>query len=186
MVTVTEFSGFGPCIRNSEMKTFSLMLILLLAQAVVAPQKGGVTISTSDTKLKETFDWAKNMALSYAHDGNDPVGRWYEAALPGREAFCMRDVSHQSIGGEILGLSPHNFNMMVKFAANISESKDWCSYWEINRYDKPAPADYADDKQFWYTLTASPDVIQTCYRLYNWTGNKAYLSNPVLNNFYEK
>jgi len=31
------------------------------------------------------------------------VGYWYEAALPGREAFCMRDVSHQSIGAETLG-----------------------------------------------------------------------------------
>jgi hypothetical protein len=167
------------------MKTISLMLIMSLA-AAVSQQKGGVTLTTSDAKLKETFDWAKNMALGYAHDGNDPVGYWYEAALPGREAFCMRDVSHQSIGGEILGLSPHNFNMMFKFAANISESKDWCSYWEINRYDKPAPVDYADDKQFWYTLTASPDIVNTCFRLYNWTGNKEYLSNPVLNDFYEK
>lgn len=168
------------------MKTFSLLLMLTLAQAAVTPQKGGVTLATPDARLKETFVWAKNMALGYAHDGNDLVGHWYEAALPGREAFCMRDVSHQSIGGEILGLSRHNFNMMMKFAANISESKDWCSYWEINRYNEPAPVDYADDQHFWYTLTASPDVVQTCYRLYEWTGNKEYLSNPVLNNFYEK
>jgi hypothetical protein len=136
--------------------------------------------------LKETFDWAKNTAISYAHDGSDPVGRWYEAALPGREAFCMRDVSHQSIGAETLGLSAHNLNMMLHFATNISEEKDWCTYWEINRYNRPAPVDYADDKHFWYTLTASPDVVQTCYRLYDWTGNSEYLSNPVLNNFYEK
>lgn len=27
------------------------------------------------------------MALSYAHDGTDPVGYWYEAALLQREAF---------------------------------------------------------------------------------------------------
>jgi len=168
------------------MKTCCLILILSLAQAVSVPQKGGITLTTSDARLKETFDWAKNMALGYAHDGSDPVGPWYEAALPGREAFCMRDASHQSIGGEILGLSPHNLNMMVKFAANISETKDWCTYWEINRYDKPAPVDYADDQHFWYTLTASPDVVQTCYRLYEWTGNREYLSNPVLNNFYEK
>jgi len=97
----------------------------------------------------------------------------------------MRDVSHQSIGGEILGLSPHNFNMMRKFAANISNSKDWCTFWEINCHDRPAPVDYTDDKQFWYPLTASPDVIQTCYRLYEWTGNRDYLSDPVLCNFYE-
>ncbi len=143
--------------KNGTMNTWTLILIALLTQTPSGPQPGSVTLSSSDAKLKETFDWAKRMALGYAHDGKDPVGYWYEAALPGREAFCMRDVSHQSIGGEILGLSPHNFNMMYKFAVNISESRDWCTYWEINRYDKPAPVDYADDKHFWYTLTASPD-----------------------------
>lgn len=35
------------------------------------------------------FDWAKNQSLAYAFD-DDPVGLWYEASLPGREAFCMR------------------------------------------------------------------------------------------------
>lgn len=45
------------------------------------------------------------MVLSYAHDGTDSVGYWYEAALPQRETFCMRDVSHQSVGAQILGLS---------------------------------------------------------------------------------
>jgi hypothetical protein len=168
------------------MKIWTLIMTVLLAQAASARQPGSITLHTSDTKLKETFDWAKHTALGYARDGRDPIGYWYEAALPGREAFCMRDVSHQCIGGEILGLSPHNFNMMHKFAANIGESRDWCTYWEINRYDKPAPVDYADDEHFWYTLTASPDVVQACYRLYEWTGNKEYLTNPVLDNFYEK
>lgn len=56
------------------------------------------------------------MALSYVHDGSDPVGYWYEAALPQREAFCMRDVSHQSVGAQILGLAEHNKNMFGKFA----------------------------------------------------------------------
>jgi hypothetical protein len=51
----------------------------------------------------------------------------------------MRDVSHQCIGGEILGLSQENRNMFTLFAKNISASKDWCSYWEINKWGKPAP-----------------------------------------------
>jgi hypothetical protein len=168
------------------MKTGTLILMVILVQGASAQQEGAVTLSTSDSQLQETFDWAKRTALGYAHDGNDPVGYWYEAALPGREAFCMRDVSHQSIGGETLGLSRQNFNMMYKFATNISESKDWCTYWEINRYDKPAPVDYADDEHFWYNLPSNADIINACFGLYNWTGNPAYLSNPVLDNFYEK
>ena len=58
--------------------------------------------TSSDKKLEETYKWAQQMALSYAHDRNDSVGAWYEAALPQREAFCMRDVSHQTVGAQIL------------------------------------------------------------------------------------
>ena len=79
-----------------------------------------VQFSSSLTEMQDAFTWARDKALSFAHDGADPVGFWYEAALPNREAFCMRDVSHQCIGAEILGLSEHNYNMMQKFAQNIS------------------------------------------------------------------
>lgn len=143
-----------------------------------------VTFRTSNIVLEQAFAWARYRALSYAHYGADPVGSWYEAALPNREAFCMRDVSHQAIGAEILGLGKHNENMFRKFAANISAEKDYCSYWEINRHNKPAPADYATDKDFWYNLPANFDLIYNAWRLYQWTGNLAYLQDPQLKNFY--
>lgn len=142
--------------------------------------------TSTDKKLEDTYNWAKKMALSYAHDGSDSVGYWYEAALPQREAFCMRDVSHQSVGAQILGLAEHNKNMFGKFAKNISESKDWCTYWEINRYDKPAPADYANDKEFWYNLNANFDVIQACLKMYEWTGDEDYLKDSTFTYFYDK
>ena len=72
-------------------------------------------------------------------------GPWYEAALPNRQAFCMRDVSHQCIGEELNGHGRQNVNMMGKFVENISESKDYCSYWEIDRNNLPASADYVSD-----------------------------------------
>ena len=140
---------------------------------------------SSDKELNKAFHWAKNKALSYAHDDTDPVGYWYEAALPDREAFCMRDVSHQAIGAEILGLGKHNYNMFLKFAQNISKEKDYCTFWEINRYNKPAPVDYENDQDFWYNLPANFDLTYTANRLYKWTGNKEYLENPDLINFYE-
>ena len=145
----------------------------------------GLTFNCSNKELVEAFVWAKNKALSYVYDGSDPVGYWYEAALPNREAFCMRDVSHQAIGAEILGLSDHNYNMFLKFAQHISKDKDYCSYWEINRYDLPAPVDYENDKDFWYNLPANFDVIYNANRLYNWTGNRAYLEEDTFRNFYD-
>ena len=145
---------------------------------------GELQFDASNVELVEAFNWAKKKALSYAHDNSDPVGYWYEAALPNREAFCMRDFSHQAIGAEILGLSKHNYNMLLKFAQNISKEKDYCTYWEINRYDKPAPVDYENDKDFWYNLPSNFDVTFSAFRLYKWTGNVEYLENQDLKNFY--
>ncbi len=141
--------------------------------------------TSSDNSLERTFYWAKKTALSYAHDGSDPVGYWYEAALPGRNAFCMRDASHQSIAAEILGLSKHNLNMMKRFAENISEPKDWCTHWEIDKYNNPCSADYVNDANFWYNLNANFDVIFGCWRLYEWTGNEQYLKDAELTNFFK-
>jgi hypothetical protein len=145
-----------------------------------------LVLSTSDSLLAESFSWAAKQAMFYTHDASDPVGLWYEAALPQREAFCMRDVSHQSTGALLLGLAGHNKNMLYKFAENISESKDWCSYWEINRYDKPAPVDYRNDKEFWYNLPANYDVVDACFRQYLWTGDADYIQNPIFANFYQR
>jgi len=141
-------------------------------------------LASSDAQLETCFAWAKGQALKYAHQG-DPVGSWYEAALPRREAFCMRDVSHQALGAHALGLAAHTRNMLGKFAVNISESKDWCSYWEINRYDKPAPVDYTNDKAFWYNLPANFDVLDACYRMYLWTHDRTYLEDPAFVAFYK-
>jgi hypothetical protein len=145
-----------------------------------------VSFSSSDTALQNAFHWAKEMALHYKGKPGDAVGAWYESSLPGRNAFCMRDASHQVIGAEILGMSRQNENMFTKFVSNISESKKWCSYWEINKWDKPCPDDYVNDKDFWYNLNANFDVIYACWRLYNWTGNKMYINDPVFLNFYNK
>lgn len=144
-----------------------------------------VAFSCSDSSLTASFRWAKAQALAYAFDG-DPVGPWYEAALPGREAFCMRDVSHQAMGAHVLGLAPYTRNMLLKFAQNIAESRDWCSYWEINRYNRPAPVDYKSDSEFWYCLPANYDVLDACYRMYQWTGDAAYVSHPAFLNFYAR
>lgn len=161
------------------------LISLLLSMCLAAQQDSEISFSSNNTELNKAFEWAKNKALFFAHNDSDPVGYWYEAALPNREAFCMRDVSHQAIGAELLGLGKHNWNMFLKFAQNISKEKDYCSYWEINRYNKPAPVDYENDKDFWYNLPANFDVIYNAWRLYKWTGNEEYVKNSDLMNFYE-
>lgn len=161
-----------------------ILLILLFYGFSVASAQ--VSFTSSDQDLVQAFNWAKKMALHYKGADTDPVGPWYEAALPSRNAFCMRDAAHQSIGAEILGLSRENLNMFTLFAKNISASKNWCSYWEINKFGKPAPEDYRNDKEFWYNLPANFDVLFATWRLYNWTGNNYYINNPSFVHFQEK
>jgi hypothetical protein len=143
-----------------------------------------LTFSTTDPQLKRSFDWAKQQALAYASSGQDPVGDWYEAALPGRKAFCMRDVSHQAMGAQALGLSAQNKNMLFRFARAVSESRDWAGYWEIDRDGNSSSADYVSDDDFWYNLPANFDVMIAALRMYSWTGDISYINDPVFLNFY--
>jgi len=147
---------------------------------VVSPLK----LTTSDPQLQWAFDWAKDQALQYVSSGQDPVRDWYEAALPGRSAFCMRDVSHQVMGAEALGLSAQNKSMLTRFAQGISAPKDWASYWEIDRQGKPSTADYVSDDDFWYNLPANFDVMNAALRMFVWTGDSEYSTDPVFLNFY--
>ena len=141
-----------------------------------------VVLFSSDRAMEEGFDRVKQQALAWVFDEGD-AGPTYEAALPGREAFCMRDVSHQCIGGEVLGLHAHNKNMMRRFAQVPCERTDWCSWWEIDRYGRPCPVDYASDSDFWYNLPANFDLTDTLYRLYRWSGDGGYLSDPDFGRF---
>ncbi len=158
----------------------------ILGLPVTAARRTAVTLESSDNRLVQGFEWAKGQALAYVSSGGDPVGGWYEASLPGRQAFCMRDVSHQSTGAQVLGLAAFTRNMLRHFAASIADSRDWCAYWEIEKSGRPAPVDYKNDKDFWYNLPANFDVLNCCFRQYLWTGDAAYIEDPVFLNFYDR
>ncbi|WP_316753091.1 trehalase family glycosidase [Pedobacter gandavensis] len=166
-------------------RTFFLYLLICACFGAFA-QDPGVTFKSSDPALETAFVRAKEMALSYKGKTSDPVGPWYESALPPRSAFCMRDVAHQTIGGEVLGLHKENKNMLRIFVKGISASKDWCSFWEMNHLGKPAVEDYRNDEAFWYNLNANFDVITASWKLYLWTGDEEYIKGADFVNFQEK
>lgn len=145
---------------------------------------GKIAFSGSDITVSKGFAWAKQQALAYAHTGSDPVGLWYEAALPARDAFCIRDVAHQCAGAAALGLSAHTHNMLRRFAQSISEKRDYCMYWEITKNSEPAAVDYTNDADFWYNLPANFDMLWSCWKEYLWTNNPRYLEDPVFLQFY--
>lgn len=69
--------------------------------------------------------------------------------------------------------------MFTQLVKNISEEKDYCTYWEINKDNKPAPVDYENDQDFWYNLNANFDLLDASFRLYLWTGNETYIKDPL-------
>ncbi len=171
-----------PCCRSRSLAEIRCVLAAALAADTnPSPQReGAIEFESSDQKLVAGFRWAKAQAMTYARsDGS--IGPWYEAALPGRNAFCMRDVSHMSTGAQFLGLGPRTLNMLRRFAANISASKKWCTWWEITNDNQPAPVDYSSDHDFWYDLPASFDVVDACYRQWLWSRDDAYLAEVFLN-----
>jgi hypothetical protein len=172
---VNKFLCIAPFLRS----------ISSYSQTSTIEERSKLDLKSSDTRLADSFQWARKQALSYVFD-NDPVGPWYEAALPGRHAFCMRDTAHQADGAQVLGLARYNHNMLRRFAENISASRDWCSYWEIDRLNRPAPVDYKNDSEFWYNLPANYDILDACYRMYLWTGDESYIQDPVFLNFYDR
>ena len=162
-------------------------LLLLAATQPFARQEvapGPLALASDDTRLVDAFSWAARQASAYAFEG-DAVGPWFEAALPGREAFCMRDVAHQAMGGHALRLQPHVRNMLSRFAGQITPARDWCSLWEIDRRGRPAHADYRNDRDFWYNLPANFDILDAAYRMYLWSGDPAYVNDPALLAFYD-
>jgi hypothetical protein len=144
-----------------------------------------VTFDSSDKALVAGWNWAVSQALAYVRHG-DPVGDWFEASLPGRNGFCMRDTAHQAAGAQVLGLHGEVKNMLLRFAENIAASRDWCTFWEISGDNVPVAVDYNNDQDFWYNLPANFDVLDCCWRQYQWTGDADYISDPVFLDFYDR
>jgi hypothetical protein len=116
------------CKHSNQVVLYGIVLIMSLLTAcgtknspdLLSRPADSIRISSPDTALVNIFNWAQKTSNGYVGDDNDPVGPWYEAALPQREAFCIRDVSHQCIGAEILWQGKQNLNMFRKFVENIS------------------------------------------------------------------
>jgi hypothetical protein len=71
------------------MKKISILLLIIHISKVYSQSNSLFHFNSSDKDLVLTVDWAINKALSFSHDNTDPVGYWYEAALPNREAFFI-------------------------------------------------------------------------------------------------
>ncbi len=167
-------------------KCHALALLLACSGLAVAQQQvsSPLGFTSTNTSLQQSFEWAKKQALTYSRSGEGSIGPWYEAALPGRNAFCMRDVSHQTEGAAAFGLYAANRNMLYRFAQSAAKQRDWAAYWEIDGNGRPSPADYLSDTDFWFNLPANFDVLDAIVRVWRWTDDDTYRDDPAFRRFF--
>jgi hypothetical protein len=173
----------GPFLQHLTLWVF-LLLCAAELQAQQADSLSNLEFHSSNSALNESFKWAKQQALEYVSAGTGAIGPWYEAALPGRNAFCMRDVSHQTEGAAALGLFAANHNMLSQFAASATASREWAAFWEIDGDGKPSTFDYVSDEDFWFNLPGNFDVLDAAVRMWRWTGDDTYRDDPQFQRFF--
>jgi hypothetical protein len=158
-----------------------------------------IQVQTSNKKLEQAFKWAVEMALSHVQTGKSGiVDRWEKGAGSGnvayipcywggynsRTAFYSRDICHQVAGGHLLNLQLENFTMLREFAKTSTAERKWFPLWALNFDGSSFKLDHRSDFDFVREVPAAFELVDKAYQLYLWTGNKNYITDNSLWNYY--
>jgi hypothetical protein len=155
----------------------TLLFIITIYFQTAFSQTSDLIISSSNKTLNDGFTWAKKTALSYVKTGKDNNITCYEAALPGRNAFCIRDIEHMALGAHFLGLDKENLNMMKAFAATATPEFEYVPAWHIDFKGKIWERGHQVPTVF--------DAIWASYKQYLWTSDSEWINNTTLSDFYK-
>ncbi|MBW3695288.1 hypothetical protein EK599_06255 [Vibrio sp. T187] len=161
-----------------------------------------VSVQSDNHKLQESFQWAidktRQFVMTGQHDlvnrdenNNDGTGTAdyipsYWAGYFDRTAFYSRDFLHQAVGAKLAGLDKENFSMFKTFAKHSTESRKWYTLWAINFDGTPHTIDYEDDDWFVREVPAQFEFLEKAWEQYQWTGDKRYIEDADLWQFYTK
>ncbi|MFH8370522.1 hypothetical protein [Streptomyces sp. NPDC018031] len=159
-------------------------------------------ISSSDPEIVEMFDWAKGKANSWVHlpgtrgplnvderntsgTGSGTYAPSYWAGYANRSGYYSRDMAHQLAGAGILGLHAENKEMLRSFAASATPGHKYYPVWAQN-FDARTylSIDYRDPGLFVREVPAPFELVQKAEEAYRWSGDRDYLTDPALWDFY--
>ncbi|TDW22039.1 NPCBM/NEW2 domain-containing protein [Kribbella kalugense] len=159
-----------------------------------------IVISSSNDELVDTFNWAKWRARQHVQTGKrgpvdvegpvPPDARQadyipsYWAGYANRTAFYIRDYAHQAAGAHLLGLDQENKSMLQAYAATSNETRNWYPLWALNFDGSPYFLDHPSDDYFVREVPAVFELVDKAAEQYRWTGDRTYLDDPALWNFY--
>lgn len=188
--------------RNHLTAAILCAAVVLLINLGRAAEPQPLSFESSNAKLEAAFQWAIGKALSYVQTGKTGVVDGHEQNRPGvgsvkyipsywagytwRTAFYSRDYCHQAPGAHLLGLQEENLSMLRAFAGTATAARKWFPLWALNFDGSPFKLDYAGDHSFVREVPAVFELVEQCHRQFLWTGDGAYLKDPVLQAFCAK
>ncbi|MGY4982119.1 hypothetical protein ACWCYL_34080 [Streptomyces sp. 900105755] len=159
-------------------------------------------VTSSDPEVVEMFDWAKRKANSWVQlpgtvgpvnadeyhtsgTGTATYGPTYWAGYANRSAYYSRDMAHQLDGAHLLGLDTENETMLRSYAASATAEHKYFPVWSLNFDAKTyLSIDYRNPDDFVREVPAVFELVEKAAQAYLWTGDRRYVDDPVLWNFY--
>ncbi|MFJ9824853.1 hypothetical protein ACIRSU_10805 [Streptomyces sp. NPDC101160] len=159
-------------------------------------------ITSSDPEAAEMFAWATRKAGSWVQlpgtpgplnaderqtggTGTGVYGPSYWAGYAHRSGYYSRDMAHQLAGAGVLGLHAENKAMLRAFAASATAEHAYYPVWALNFDNRTyLSIDYRRPDLFVREVPAVFELVQKAEEAYRWTGDRSYLDDPVLWDFY--
>ncbi|MEU6554324.1 hypothetical protein ABZ915_29240 [Streptomyces sp. NPDC046915] len=171
---------------------------LMISPAAPADPK----VTSSDPEVAELFDWAKRKANSWVqlpgtvgpinvdehHTSGTSTGTYgptYWAGYANRSAYYSRDMTHQLDGAHLIGLDTENKAMLSSYAASATAEQKYFPVWSLNFDAKTyLSIDYHSPDNFVREVPAVFELVEKAAQAYLWTGDRSYVDDPTLWNFY--
>ncbi|WP_327357985.1 hypothetical protein [Streptomyces sp. NBC_01304] len=159
-------------------------------------------VSSSDPKIVEMFNWSKRKANSWVHlpgtqgplnvderntsgTGTGTYAASYWAGYANRSGYYSRDMAHQLSGAGVLGLNAENKAMLRSYAASATAEHKYYPVWALNFDAKTyLSIDYKSPTDFVREVPATFELVEKAAEAYRWSGDRAYVDDPALWDFY--
>lgn len=167
----------------------------------VADDEAEIAVASSNPKLVDLFSWAKAKANNWVLadgtvgkinvDERQPNGTGtatyrasYWAGYRHRSGYYARDMAHQMVGAQLLGLAPANKNMLRSFATSATPARGYYTVWAFN-FDTATPLsiDFRGDDNFVRELPAVFEMVESIDKAWRWTGDRDYVADPDFTSF---
>ncbi|RPE42112.1 hypothetical protein EDD90_5215 [Streptomyces sp. Ag109_O5-1] len=157
------------------------------------PTYARYTISRVDLKAGDRLEivfgsgsaWVNADEYHTSGTGTAPYGPTYWAGYANRSAYYSRDMTHQLAGAHLIGLDTENETMLRSYAASATAGDEYFPVWSLNFDAKTyLSIDYHSPDDYVREVPAVFELVEKAAQAYLWTGDRRYVDDPVLWDYY--